>query len=216
MSMTTVDQAKGKVKANFVRVLPTDPRYARMNAQERANNDRLPLFRGTISAPEAPEDIHEYAVWSYTGKDGKEFLAGSVKPLSTRAGVEDHLFASPITAEDAKNYDPETGEVHGNPYELTANTIIIRVNAAKVLKSDPAFTGLDESAAELNAKRPLYWLKWQRAAGQPEVRGSLWDRSGRYGPFLDGNTQYPIEKAPVAASAGEKRKPRRETVEHAR
>lgn len=198
MSTPVADQAKGKVKANFVRILPSDQRYARMTQEERTANDRLPLFRGTISAPETPDEIHEFAVWSHTGKNGKEFLAGSVKPLSTRAGVEDHLFASPMNAEDARNYDPETGEVLGNAYELAANSIIIRVNASKVLKSDPAFTGLDEAAAELNGKRPLYWLKWQRGAGQPEVRGSLWDRSGRYGPFLDGNTQYPLDKAPQA------------------
>lgn len=214
MASTPIEQPTGRVKANFVRILPNDPRYQRMTRAERAQNDRQPLFRGTISSPEDPDVFHEFAAWDYEGKGGKLFLAGPVRRLSTRAGVEDHLEAARMSVEEAATIDPdkvnpETGEIEGNPYELNAGTIIIRVNNAKVLKSDPAFATLDDATAEANAKRPLYWLKWQREPGAKEVRGSLWDRAGRYGPFLDGTTQYPLTReealgltdpAPVASS----------------
>jgi len=132
---TPVQQPPGKAKANFVRILPHDTRYQRMTRAERADNDRQPLFRGTISAPESPETLFEFAVWDYVGKGGKSFLAGPVRPLSTRAGVEDHLAAARMSTEDAAKIDPakvnpETGEIESNPYELNPNTIVIRLNNA--------------------------------------------------------------------------------------
>ena len=202
---TKIEQPTGNVRANFVRVLPNDPRYQRMTGSERARNDRMPLFRGTISSPDEPDVLHEYAIWPYLGKEGKVFFAGPVRLLSTRAGVEDHLEAAArMSAEDAAKIDPdkvdpESSEIYENPYELNPGTIIMRVNNAKILKSDPAFPALDEAAREINANRPLYWLKWQREAGAKEVRGSLWDRSGRYGPFLSGNTQYPLTREEAQA-----------------
>lgn len=221
---TAVQQPTGKVKANFVRILPHDARYQRMTRAERADNDRQPLFRGTISAPESPDELYEFAVWDYVGRGGKPFLAGPVRPLSTRAGVEDHLAAARMSAEDAAKIDPakvnpETGEIEGNPYELNPNTIIIRLNNAKVLKEHVAT--LDDQEVEANDKRPLYWLKWQRGAGEKEVRGSLWDRAGRYGPFLDGNTQYPLTREEAQALAapaavGRRRGGRRASAELSR
>ncbi len=189
----------GRVKANFVRILPHDARYQRMTPAERKENDRQPLFRGTISSPENPDEQFEFAVWDYLGKGGKPFLAGPVRPLSTRAGVEDHLAAARMSSEEAARVDPETGEIEGNPYELNPNTIVIRLNNAKVLKADAGDLAAKE--AEANDRRPLYWLKWQRGPGEKEVRGSLWDRSGRYGPFLDGTTQYPLSREEAQALA---------------
>lgn len=208
MDQPQTQQPQGRAKANFVRVLPHDQRYQRMTAAERAKNDRLPLMRGTISSPENPEDMYEFAVWDYVSPNGKEFLAGSVKPLSTRASIEDTLDAARagVMATRDMTVNPDTGEIT-NDYTLSDNTIIIRLNDAKVLKSDRAYADLDTADQAFNAKRPLYWLKWQRSAGEQEVRGSLWDRSGRYGPFLDGNTQYPMTReAEVAAPATTKRK----------
>jgi hypothetical protein len=201
---TKIEQPTGNVRANFVRVLPNDPRYQRMTRAERTQNDRMPLFRGTISSPEEPDAMHEFAVWPYEGKEGKLFFAGPVRLLSTRAGVEEHLEAARMSVEEAAKIDPdkvnpETGEIESYPYELNPGTIILRVNNAKILMSDPAFIALDQAAADTNAKRPLYWLKWQRDAGEKEVRGSLWDRSGRYGPFLSGNTQYPLSREEAQA-----------------
>lgn len=201
MDQPQTQQPQGRAKANFVRVLPHDQRYQRMSEAEKAKNARLPLMRGTISSPENPEDMYEFAVWDYVSPNGKEFLAGSVKPLSTRASVEDTLDAARagVMATRDLTVDPDTGEITGD-YTLSDNTIIIRMNDAKVLKSDRTYAALDTADQALNAKRPLYWLKWQRAAGDQEVRGSLWDRSGRYGPFLDGNTQYPLTREDMDAT----------------
>ncbi|MFD0986151.1 hypothetical protein [Methyloligella solikamskensis] len=202
-----LQQLTGKVKANFVRILPHDARYQRMTPTEKKDNDRQPLFRGTISSPEKPDEQFEFAVWDYVGKGDKPFLAGPVRPLSTRAGVEDHLAAARMSKAEAAQVDPETGEIEGNPYELNPNTIVIRLNKAKVLKSEAA--ELNAEQAEANDRRPLYWLKWQRGSGEKEVRGSLWDRSGRYGPFLDGATQYPLSREEAQALAAPDAKPQR-------
>ncbi|ODA66038.1 hypothetical protein A7A08_03052 [Methyloligella halotolerans] len=199
---TPVQQPTGKVKANFVRILPHDARYQRMTPEERRDNDRQPLFRGTISSPEKPDEQFEFAVWDYIGRGDKPFLAGPVRPLSTRAGVEDHLAAARMSDAEAARVDPETGEIEGNPYELNPNTIVIRLNNAKTLK--PEAGELDAPQAEANDRRPLYWLKWQRGSGEKEVRGSLWDRAGRYGPFLDGTTQYPLSREEAQALTGPK------------
>lgn len=200
--MATPKQPQGDVTANFERVLPHDNRYANMSELERARNNKRPLFRGIISSPEDPEQKFEYAVWDYVGKDGKPFLAGPVRPLSTRSTVEDHLERAKLTDEQAQalNYDPETGVVRERgQYELSPHTIIIRENTKRIGKYDPAFEGLSDAVAKENAKKPSYWLKWQREAGTREVRGSLWDKSGRYGPFLGGNTQYPLTREEAQA-----------------
>lgn len=203
MDRNTPKQPTGKVKANFVRVLPHDPKYAAMSAAERAANAKLPLFRGTISAPDNLDELFEYAVWDYPGKNGKAFLAGPVRPLSTRATVQDHLAAAQLSETDAKAiddaHDATTGEVKSGYKPLNPHTIVLRLNSAKVLKSDERFASLSTQEAVTNEARPLYWAKWQREAGAPEIRGSLWDKAGRYGAFLDGRTQYPLTKEQVAA-----------------
>jgi hypothetical protein len=71
-----------------------------------------------------------------------------------------------------------------------------------VKKNDAAFSQLSEAELADNAKKPSYWLKWQRDAGTKEVRGSLWDKAGRYGPFLGGNTQYPLTREEAARLNG--------------
>lgn len=194
--MATPKQPQGNVSANFRRILSHDNRYAQMSEFERAKNDRLPLFSGVISSPEDPEQKFEYAVWEYASKDGVPFYAGSVRPLSTRATVEQHLELHKLPAEVAQGLvDRETGEVRERgQYELTPNSIIIRANAKRLKTSDTAYAGLSDAEREENEKRPSFWLKWQRAAGEKEVRGSLWDKAGRYGPFLAGNTQYPLSR----------------------
>lgn len=184
----TTKQPAGKAKANFVRVLNSDPRYAKMTDAERAANDKLPIFRGIISAPETPDQLHEYALWAYMDRHGETFYAGRVQPLSTRATVEDHLDAKPLDAA-AAIAAREEGDT-----SLTPNSIIMRTNKDKVRKASQAFAALTDEEKDFNARRPLYWLKWQREAGAKEVRGSLWDKSGRYGAFLDGTTQYPLER----------------------
>lgn len=187
-------QPQGKAKANFVRILQHDPRFAAMTASERATNAKLPLFRGTISAPEAPDQLFEYAVWDYTSKkDGSTFLAGRVRPLSVRATVEDHLLAAELSTEEAERHAAAAADLDGGKL-ASPHSIFIRTNARKVLKSDPRYAALPADERAANDARPLYWLKWQRDAGSPEVRGSLWDKAGRYGPFLDGNTQYPLSR----------------------
>jgi hypothetical protein len=122
-------QAQGDATANFQRILPHDNRYANMSELEKARNNRRPLFRGVIRSPEDPEKKFEYAVWDYVGADGKPFLAGPVRPLSTRATVEEHLERAKLTDEQAQAlaFDPETGEVRERgQYELSPHTIIIR------------------------------------------------------------------------------------------
>lgn len=188
----TTKQPQGKVKGNFVRILPHDARYAKMSAEERAANNKLPVYRGIISAPETPDDIHEYAVWDYKDDAGNIFYAGPVQPLCTRATVEDHLAAKPHdVAAEMQSRQP-------GDYTLSPNSIIIRPSKDKVLKTSADFAGLSQDEKDLNARRPLYWLKWQREAGAQEIRGSLWDKSGRYGPFLDGNTLYPLDRQQLA------------------
>ena len=198
---TPIAQPKGKAKANFVRVLAHDPRYAKLTPAERVQNDRLPLFRGTVSAPEAPEELYEFALWDHTDDKGNGFLAGSVRPLSTRAGIEDHLAATPVPA-TVPEMGPE-GDGREGEYTLSPHAIIARVNARKILKSDPRFAGLTDADREKNNRAPLYWFKWQRDAGTPELRGSLWDKAGRYGPFLDGNTQYPLTREQLEERQGQ-------------
>ena len=203
MDQTTAKQPTGKVKANFVRILPHDPKFAGMSPAERAANAKLPLFRGTISAPENPDDLFEYAVWDYPGKNGKPFLAGPVRPLSTRATVQDHLVAAQLSAADAKAideaHDATTGELRDGFKPLNPHTIVLRLVNAKILKTDERFATLSTKESAENDARPLYWAKWQRDAGTPEVRASLWDKAGRYGAFLDGRTQYPLTREQVAA-----------------
>lgn len=141
-----------------------------------------------ISAPETPDQLHEYALWAYMDRHGETFYAGRVQPLSTRATVEDHLDAKPLDAA-AAIAAREEGDT-----TLTPNSIIMRTNKDKVRRASQAFAALTDEEKDFNARRPLYWLKWQRDAGAKEVRGSLWDKSGRYGAFLDGTTQYPLER----------------------
>lgn len=191
--MATSSQPKGRTKANFDRVLPNTDKYRRMAPAEREQNDKLPLFRGTISAPENPDEAFEFAVWPYVGKSGKPFLAGPVRPLSTRAGVEDHLTAARMTDQEAAAYDPETGEIASNA--LRPNSIILRLNRDKITKDDPTYATLSDEERASNEKRPLYWAKWQRGPTDREVRASYWDKVGRYGPYLEGSTQYPMSRA---------------------
>ena len=65
---------------------------------------------------------------------------------------------------------------------------------------NPAYAKLSADEQTHEDSKPAYWATWTRAAGQPQIRASAWEREpNRYGPWASGNTQHPMTKDEIAA-----------------
>lgn len=195
--------AKGNFRINF-------------NTKKQAGDSQPVLERGIISTPDAPDETFEVKMWAYADAAGRVFYAGPSSEIRSDAvGLDraEALTHAELRAVDVAEAEKSDGESTG--IALSPHRVMLFRNGFKFAKNDARYDALSDADKALNDKRPdLYgfWNPGPDAAGKQraQLKVSVWQHEGRYGPFLAGNTQETrkaIEPAIVANSIGGKRNP---------
>ena len=155
----------------------------KMNLNFRRNeNAKAPPITGAISTPEDPEQMFSFSAFEHIDDNGQPYWIG---PVDMNRSMRQALTT---------------------PAQRGENFVAIRENGFKVFKElrdgspNPAYAKLSEEEQAHEDSKPAFWATWTRAAGQPQIRASAWEReANRYGPWASGNTQHPMTKDEIAA-----------------
>lgn len=186
--------AKGNFRINF-------------NTKKQAGDSQPVLERGIISTPDAPEETFEVKMWAYADAAGRVFYAGPSSEVRRDAvGLDraEALTLAEVRAVDVAEVEKSAETAEG--ITLSPHRVMLFRNGYKIAKNDPRHGALSDADKAVNDKRPdLYgfWNPGADATGKPraQLKVSVWQHEGRYGPFLAGNTQEAQPgKVPTTAS----------------
>lgn len=174
--------AKGNFRINF-------------NTNKEPGDNQPVLERGIISTPDAPDEVFECKLWSYTDKAGRVFYAGPSAPVRRDASGLDRAEALTLAEVHAVDVaEAERRSETAGAIDLAPHRIMLFRNSFKLAKTDQRYADLSDAEKAVNDKRPELYGFWnpgpdRSGSARPQLRVSVWQQEGRYGPFLAGNTQ---------------------------
>jgi hypothetical protein len=188
--------AKGNFRMNF-------------NSRKTPGDNQPALERGIISTPDAPDEMFDVKMWAYKDAKGRVFYSGPSSEICRDAEGLDRVEA--LIEAEARTIDVAVAEQRaerGGQIELAPHRMMLFRNGYKLAETDAGYDALSDADKALNSKQPDLYGFWNPGVDRhgvirPQLRVSVWEQAGRYGPFLAGNTQIAGVKKQVELVAAD-------------